>query len=68
MRRCFAVTLIAVLVVGVIALCLPGDAYAKPGKGKGPKPPKCDHCAPTVGDCVLDSCSTFDCVYVCPFP
>lgn len=62
-KRLFALVLLAVLVLGFVAVVAPSSVLAK---GK-PKPPPCP-CAPTVGPCVLVECGQFDCVYQCPFP
>ena len=79
MRKLFSVVLVAVLIVGVYALMMPGDAYAKKPGGEN----KCGECPcaeeielPNGMVCWLDSCVVmvpypdclWECNYTCPFP
>ena len=65
MKKLVSVVLIAIIALGVAALVVPTDAWAK----RPPAP--CTTCAPTItlGDgrvCTLVACGS-DCVYQCPF-
>ena len=59
--------LFAVMAVGSYSL-MSGEAAAK----KPPKGGDCPNCPATIEInglvCTLEACSSFDCVYVCPFP
>jgi hypothetical protein len=76
-RKLFSIVLIAVLIVGVYALMMPGEAYAKkPGGGDCGECPCLEEIV--IGDlvCWLEACHLlypypdclWDCHYVCPFP
>jgi len=74
LRKLSAVLLVSLIVVGAVAVFSPTDAWAK-GKPGGGGPCGACPCAPTVGDCYLDSCHLlfpseclWDCHYICPFP
>ena len=75
--KLFSVLLIAVLVFGVYALMMPGEAYAKKPAGKCGTCPCLDEIEfPDGTVCWLEACHLlypypdclWDCHYVCPFP
>ena len=69
--------LVGLVVFAIVTLAMSPDAVAGKGGGKGGPPNPCGDCpcAPTIGECYLESCHLlfpseclWDCHYVCPFP